>query len=230
MALDTTRGIFRPPNISPDLHDGIGRWTTADLANALLTGVSPSGQHYYPALPYPSYARMNPADIRDLMAYIRTLPPVSGRAAPHDLPIFFYARRAIGLWKLVYLDRTPIVPDSAQSESWNRGHYLVDSVAHCAECHSSRNLAWAIKPQTRFAGAQNPEGIGFAPNITPTGIGRWSEDDIVRTLTTGETPSLRFVGATMADVVTNTATLSEADRRAIAVYLRSLPATPTPPP
>lgn len=227
MALDTTRGVFRPPNISPHPVDGIGRWNTADLANAMLSGVSPSGQHYYPAFPYTSYARMTPEDVRDLLAYIRTLPPVSGRAAPHDLLAIFHLRRAIGLWKLIYLDRTPIEPDPARSEAWNRGRYLVEAVAHCAECHSARDLAWGIKPKTRFAGGRNPEGIGFAPNITPDAIGGWSEDDLVKLLTTGETPGMRFVGAQMADVVANTATLPESDRRAIAVYIKSLPARPT---
>ena len=227
MALDTTRGVFRPPNISPDPQDGIGRWSATDLANALLTGVSPSGQHYYPSLPYTSYARMAREDVRDLMAYLRTLPPVSGRPAPHDLPFVFHLRRAVGLWKLLYLDRTPIVPDPARSGDWNRGRYLVESVAHCAECHSDRNLAWAVKDETRFAGGPNPAGVGFAPNITPDGIGSWSEADIVKLLTTGETPGMRFVGAQMADVVANTATLPESDRRAIASYLKSLPARPT---
>jgi mono/diheme cytochrome c family protein len=227
-ALATPVGVFRPPNISPDPEDGIGRWSAADLANALLTGVSPSGQHYYPALPYPSYAHMKPADIGDLMAYLRTLPALSGRAAPHELPWLFQIRRAIGLWKLLYLDRTPIEPDPARSEAWNRGRYLVEAVSHCAECHSTRNLAFAIKAETRFAGGRNPEGVGFAPNITPDGIGSWSEADIVKLLTTGETPAMRFVGSTMADVVVNTASLPDADRRAIAVYIKSLPARPTP--
>jgi mono/diheme cytochrome c family protein len=230
MALESTLGVFRPPNISPDRQDGIGRWSTADLANALLTGVSPSGRHYYPAFPYTSYARMTPPDVRDLMAFLRTLPAVSGRAPPHDLPLLFRFRRAIGLWKLLFLDTTPVPADPARDAAWNRGRYLVESVAHCAECHSTRNLAWAIKPKTRFAGGPNPEGVGFAPNITPTGIGDWSEDDLVKLLTTSETPALRFVGASMADVVANTAALPESDRRAIAIYIRSLPPRPTPSP
>ncbi|MFE1599580.1 c-type cytochrome [Methylobacterium sp. ID0610] len=226
-ALASPFGTFRPPNISPDPVDGIGRWRGIDLANALLSGVSPGGQHYYPALPYPSYARMDAADLRDLMAYLRSLPAVSGRPPPHDLPFPFTIRRGIGLWKRLFLDRAPIVPDPSRSEAWNRGRYLVEAVAHCAECHSGRNLAYAVKASRKFAGGPNPEGIGFAPNLAPEGRGRYSEDELVRLLTTGETRAFRFVGATMADVVTNTATLPESDRRAIAIYVTSLPPRPT---
>lgn len=228
-ALETPLGTFRPPNISPDPKDGIGRWRVVDLANALLSGVSPGGEHYFPALPYTSYAHMRIEDVRDLMAYIHTLPPVSGRAAPHDVPsIFLLGRRAVGIWKLLFFDQSPIRRDDSQTEAWNRGRYLVEAVAHCAECHSARNLAYAVSDSHRFAGGVNPEGIGFAPNLTPDGIGkRYSEDDLVKLLTSGETPNLRLVGATMSDVVTNTAMLPESDRRAIAIYIKSLPPRPT---
>ncbi len=99
MVLDSPFGAFHVPNISPDPTDGIGRWTTADLANALLTGVSPQGEHYYPVFPYPAFAHMKLDDVRDLMAYLRTLPPVSGRVPPHELPFPLTIRRGIGLWK-----------------------------------------------------------------------------------------------------------------------------------
>src|ERR1700712_4403500 len=82
LALASPFGTFRPPNISSDAVDGIGAWRTTDLANALLSGVSPAGTHYYPAFPYTSYAKMQPGDVNDLMAYLRTLPAVSGRSPP----------------------------------------------------------------------------------------------------------------------------------------------------
>jgi mono/diheme cytochrome c family protein len=223
-------GIFRVPNISPDPDDGIGRWRTMDLANALLSGVSPSGQHYYPAFPYTSFAHMRTEDVRDLMAYLRTLPAVHGRPPPHELSFPFTIRRAIGLWKRLYFDRRPIGDDPARSGAWNRGHYLVEALAHCSECHSSRNAFGAIRGKTRFAGGPDPEGAGFASNITPAAIGTWSEADIATTLTTGRTPELRYVGSSMADVVANLAMLPQSDRDAIASYVKSLPPRPTPPP
>jgi mono/diheme cytochrome c family protein len=230
MALASPFGTFRVPNISPDPDDGIGRWRTIDLANALLSGVSPTGQHYYPALPYAAFAHMRVDDIRDLMAYLRTLEPVSGRPPPHELSFPFTIRRFIGFWKIMFLDETPITDDPAHDAAWNRGHYIVEAMAHCAECHSSRNIFVAVKPSERFAGGPDPVGTGFVPNITPAHIGDWSEEEIVDLLTTGKTPKGNKVGSTMADVVTNTSILPESDRRAIAAYIKSLPPRPTPKP
>jgi mono/diheme cytochrome c family protein len=228
LALASPFGTLRVPNISPDQHDGIGTWRTVDLANALLSGVSPAHEHYYPALPYPSYVHMTVEDVRDLMAFLQTLPPVAGRAPPHELPAAFRIRRLIGVWKFLFFDRAPLVP--AQDEVWQRGRYLVEGVAHCAECHSSRNLFGGIRPETRLAGGLDPEGTGFVPNITPAEIGNWSEDDIVELLTSGHTRTGNRVGSTMRDVVINTAMLPSSDRRAIAVYLKSLLSRPTPHP
>src|SRR4051812_33545644 len=153
LALASPYGTFRVPNISSDPKDGIGGWTSTDLANAMLSGVSPAGKHYYPAFPYTSFAHMSVAEIPDLMAYLRTLPPVSGRQPPHELALPFRIRRVLGLWKLVFFDRTPITDDPTREAAWNRGRYLVESMAHCAECHSTRNAFGAIKTATRYAGA-----------------------------------------------------------------------------
>ena len=227
LALASPYGTLRAPNISPHPVDGIGRWRTRDLANAILSGVSPDGRHYYPVLPYTSYVRMQPGDVADLMAYLRTLKPVAGRSPSHDLTFPFNVRRAIGIWKLLYFDRAALVVDPARSAAWNRGRYLVDAVAHCAECHSSRNIAGAIKEKTRFAGGRDPEGTGFIPNITPVGIGAWTKADIAAALTDGRTPDLRKLGSSMADVVENTARLPQADRDAIAEYVKTLRSRPT---
>ncbi len=228
MALPTPLGALRPPNISPHPIDGIGSWSAVEVANAVSSGVSPSGQHYYPAFPYTSYARMELGDLRDLVAYLRSLPPVEGRPHPHDLPFPFTIRRALGLWKLLFFDASPLPAEPSRSDEWQRGRYLVEALAHCAECHSPRNLAYAVKDGERFAGGLNPEQAGSAPNITPDRIGTWSEADIAEVLTSGRTPDLRYVGATMADVVTNLAELPASDRAAMAAYIKSLPALPTP--
>ncbi len=230
LALASPYGTFRVPNISMDKVDGIGSWQTRDLANALLSGVSPAGKHYYPSFPYSSYAKMTIEDVGDLMAFLRTLPAVSGKTPPHDLALPFRIRRFVGFWKFLYFDPEPIASDPGRGDSWNRGRYLVEAVAHCAECHSSRDLFGGIKPATRFAGGKDPEGVGYFPNITPSRIGGWSEQEIAEALKTGNTPNHGRVGSSMTDVVTNTAMLPQSDRDAMAVYIKSLPARPTPQP
>jgi mono/diheme cytochrome c family protein len=230
LALSSPYGTFRVPNISPDPVDGIGTWHTVDLANALLSGVSPANAHYYPVFPYPSYTKMRLGDIRDLMAYLRTLPAVSGKPPPHDLSLPFNIRRFVAFWKILYLDRTPLPYDTARGEVWNRGRYLTEAVAHCAECHSSRNLFGAIKPITRFAGGTDPEEVGFIPNITSSRIGNWKPEEVAELLKSGVTPDHGRVGSSMAEVVTNTAMLPQDDRDAIAAFIKSLPARDTPRP
>jgi mono/diheme cytochrome c family protein len=229
LAVASPFGIFRVPNISPDPELGIGRWRTIDLANALLSGVAPSGQHLYPALPYTSYAGMSVGDVRDLMAFLRTLQPVAGRPPDQELAFPFKIRRSVGLWKLLFFRPAPIEPDPQRQQSWNRGRYLVEAMGHCAECRSSRNALGAIKASTRFPGGPDQEGVGYVPNLTPDHLSRWSAEDISAVLKTGYTPDLRFVGSSTADVVVNTAVLPDSDRAAIAAYIKSLPPRPTPP-
>ncbi len=224
-------GAFVAPNISPDKDDGIGRWRVIDLANAMMSGVSPSGEHFFPAFPYTSYHLAKIEDVRDLMYYLRTLPEVPGKAAPHEIPFPFNQRRALGLWKLMFFDSSRFTPDTSKGESWNRGRYLVEGLGHCAECHSGRNFLGGIEPSRRFAGAPDLEGKGVVPNITPdpSGIGKWSTGEIVELLKSGFTPEYDSVGGSMASVVKNTSQLADSDRAAMAEYLKSLPPRPSPP-
>jgi mono/diheme cytochrome c family protein len=230
-ALRSPFGTFYAPNISQDTKDGIGAWRPVDLANALMSGVSPSGEHYYPALPYTTYAHMKPGDASDLMAYLKTLPAVSGKVRDHDLPLPFRFRRALGMWKFLFFDTKPIADDPARSKAWNRGHYLVAALSHCAECHSRRNMLGAIIEDTRYGGGPNPEGKGIVPNITPgsDGIKDWTESDIVEVLTSGFTKDGDSVGSTMAEVTANMAQLPAGDRAAIAAFIKSLPPRDGPP-
>lgn len=230
LALASPYGTFRAPNISMDRIDGIGNWTAKDLANALLRGVSPDGSHYYPVFPYASFTHMRPEDVRDLMAYLRTLPAVEGRPPDHELNPLFGIRRFVGVWKMLYFKPGPIASDPAHDERWNRGRYLSEALAHCAECHSSRDMFGGIKASTRYAGGQDPVGAGFYPNITGARLGDWSEAQLAAMLKTGITPNHGRVGSSMAGVVTNTAMLPESDREAIAAFVKSLPARPTPNP
>jgi len=229
LAIPSPFGTFYAPNISPDPADGIGRWGEAEFVRAVTQGVSPAGAHYFPAFPYTSYAHAKPDDIRDLFAYLKTLAPVSGKVRDHAVPFPFDIRRNIGIWKLLFMDGRPFAKDAARSASWNRGAYLVNSLGHCAECHSPRNFLGGIISAQRFAGGPNPEGEGWVPNITPKGIGDWSEKDIAYFLQTGEMPEGDAAGGAMARVIRNTSQLSPEDRAAMAEYLKSLPPVDGPP-
>jgi mono/diheme cytochrome c family protein len=229
LAISSPFGTFYAPNISPDPADGIGRWTEAQFVRAVIQGVSPTGFHYFPAFPYTSYAHARVSDIRDLFAYLRTLPTVSGKVRDHDVPFPFNVRRNIGIWKWLFMDSKPFVPDTARLARWNRGAYLVNSLGHCAECHSPRNLLGGIISAQRFAGGPNPEGEGWVPNITQKGIGDWSEADIAYFLETGQLPDGDSVGGSMVRVIRNISQLSAEDRAAIAEYIKSLPPVDGPP-
>lgn len=223
LGLKTPFGTFYMPNISPDPNDGIGAWTEAQFVTALTRGTAPDGRHYYPAFPYPSFQRLRFDDVRDIFAFLKTLPPVQGKVRAHEIPLLFRWRRPIGLWKLLYVDGRPFAPVPDRSAQWNRGAYLANGAAHCAECHSPRNVIWGIKEDRRFAGARNMEGEGFVPNITQKSLKDWSEDDIARLLETGLKPDGERVGGQMASVVRHTSQLSAEDRAAIATYIKSLP-------
>ncbi|AND91055.1 MULTISPECIES: c-type cytochrome [Bradyrhizobium] len=229
LALGSPFGTFYVPNISPDAADGIGRWSETEFVSAVMRGVSPEGQHYFPAFPYTSYHLAKVEDVRDLFAYLKTLPPVSGRVRDHDLPFPFNIRRNVGIWKLLFMQSGPFVADATHSPQWNRGAYLVNGFGHCAECHSPRNLLGGIITAQRFAGGPNPEGEGWVPNITQKGIGEWSVKDIANFLKTGELPEGDSAGGAMARVIKNTSQLSDEDIAAMADYLKSLPPVDGPP-
>ena len=224
LALRSPFGTFYVPNISQNPVDGIGRWSEADFVTAMTKGTSPAGQHYFPAFPYTSYAKMKLDDVRDLFAYLKTLPQAAGKVRDHDVPFPFNIRRNVGGWKFLFFDHKPFVPDASKSAEWNRGAYLVNGPGHCAECHSSRNALGGIVTSQRFAGGPNPEGEGWVPNITQKGLSAWSEAELADFLDSGVTPNFTSVSGPMERVIKNLAQLNAADRKAIAVYLKSLPA------
>jgi mono/diheme cytochrome c family protein len=239
LALPSPFGTFYVPNISPDPKDGTGDWSEANFVTALWEGTSEHGNNLFPAFPYTSYRHMKLDDVRDLFAYLKTLPTVPGKVRRHDLSFPFNVRRLVGIWKLLFLHGGPFVPDPSQSAQWNRGAYLVNGPGHCAECHSPRNLLGGIIESERFAGGPTPDGKDWVPNITPLGLGnwgsdraKWSEKDIASFLDDGMNPAGDYAGSAMAEVIRNTSLLGAADRAAIASYVASLPPTqgPKPPP
>jgi mono/diheme cytochrome c family protein len=214
-------GTFLAPNISQDPAHGIGNWTLLDLANAITRGVSPEGEHYYPALPYASYAKMEIQDVADLHAFMKTLPADPTPSQPHELGFPFSIRESIGGWKLLFLSDDWALPGNLTPTA-TRGRYVAEAMAHCGECHTPRNLLGGSDTARWLAGAPNPTGDGRIPNITPAKLG-WTAADIVQYLTTGFTPEYDSVGGHMAHVVENMARLPESDRLAVAEYLLAVP-------
>ncbi len=192
-------------------------------------GIAPDDTHYLPAFPYPFYNRLSERDLADLKAFLDSLPAVSRRNLPSSPKFIASARGAVSVAATPFPG--PWQPDPAKDAAWNRGAYLAAAVGRCGDCHTPRNILGAPDAGRTFAGAPSGFGRKAAPNITPdskTGIGQWSEADIVTLLRDGQTPDIDFVGGAMAEIVKNTQHLDDADRQAIAVYLKSLPAISSP--
>ena len=238
--LDTEFGHLTTPNITPDRATGIGGWSAADFVRAMRWGIAPDDSHYLPVFPFQYYNRLTDSDLADIKAFLDTLPPASRAAPAGSGPMALWQRARAA----VAVAATPM-PGPRQDDPgrgkpgqiepskdpvWKRGAYLVATIGRCGQCHTPTAWLGAPDPNRFLAGA--PAGTDFlrgsrkAPNITSdreSGIGNWSTDDIVTVLTDGTTPDFDEVGGSMAEIVKNTARLSETDRRAIAVYLQSVP-------
>lgn len=225
--LTTDFGIFRVPNISSHDADGIGSWSMLDFVNAMQRGVSPGGRHYYPSFPYTSYAKMATEDVMDLKAYLDTLPAAEGRPAPHALRFPWSVARGIGAWKRRYLDAAAVVRLDTADPTVARGQALVEGAGHCGECHTPRDRFGGMIVDRWLSGAPNLEGKGRVPDITPAGenTSGWSTSDISYYFESGFTPDFDTVGGSMVAVQETLAMLPQADRDAIAAYLKSIPAS-----
>ena len=224
LKLRSAFGTFVTPNISPDPKHGIGGWSELAFLNAMKRGVDDEGGHLYPAFPYSSYSLMKTSDVRDVFAYIKTLPAVATPSQPHQLKFPFSIRRTVGVWKLLYFHPHEFVPDPKRSAAWNRGAYLAEGPAHCAECHTPRNALGGEDEAKLYAGAPNLEPGGrFASNITPSkdGLGDWSEQDIADFLKSGQDKCFNEPTG-MKDVIASTSKMSDADLAAIAAYIHAL--------
>lgn len=214
-------GTFRAPNISPDPEAGIGGWSLADFVTAMQEGVSPEGQHYYPAFPYTAYRLATRQDLADLFAFLATLPADPTPSQPHDLGFPFSIRRSVGVWQALYrTDGFTVAGDLGPEAA--RGRYLAEALAHCAECHTPRDALGGLDRSRWMAGAPNPAGTGTIPPLTPDRL-TWSAAEIAAYLGDGFTPSFDSAGGHMAEVVRNLANIDAADRAAIAAYIKALP-------
>jgi mono/diheme cytochrome c family protein len=227
LGLNTPFGVIYTSNITPDKETGIGGWTADQFYRAMHDGKDDEGTDLYPAFPYPWFRRVSREDDDAIFAFLKTLPAVSYAPPKNDLSFPFSVRSFVGGWNLLFLDSHGFQPDANQSAEWNRGAYLVTGLGHCGACHTPKNSFGADKSKLEFHGGKldNWVAADLTAN-TRTGLGEWSVDDIAEFLATGRNAHAAAGGA-MADVITySTAYLTDGDRRAMAVYLKSLPASP----
>ncbi|WP_226929661.1 c-type cytochrome [Janthinobacterium aquaticum] len=232
LVLETPFGKLVGSNITQDVKTGIGSWTQEEFTRAVRQGKGKHGENLYSAMPYNAYAKVSDADMRDLWAYMKTIKPVENTVVANQLPFPFNIRLLMVGWNWLFFDNSPFKPDATRSVEWNRGAYLVQGLAHCASCHTAKNLFGADKSETLAGGTL---GGWYAPNITGSrgGLHDWSVEQTVEYLQTGGN-RISMASGPMAEAVENsTQHMSSADLRAIAVYLKSvagpaMPARPAP--
>lgn len=227
--LKTPFGTFFGPNITPHPLAGIGRWAEGDFIRAMRHGKRPDGANYYPAFPYPSFTKISDDDLRDLWAYLRTLPPSSRASQPHVLRFPFGMRFLATFWNWMYFSSGPFANAAVLPEALNRGAYLVQALGHCGECHTPRNSLGAPVGSRYLAGGKGPEDKR-APNLTPARLENWNDAELRNFFLTGINPDEDTVSDAMNEVIRNTTSkLTPGDLAALIRYLRSLPSLPDQP-
>jgi mono/diheme cytochrome c family protein len=228
LGLSTPFGVIYSPNITSDKDTGIGNWTGDQFYRAMHDGIDDEGNNLYPAFPYPWFRLISREDDDAILAFLKTTPAVSYTPPKNDLRFPLNFRPVVKGWNLLYLGAHDFSPDAGQSAEWNRGAYLVNGPGHCSGCHTPKNAFGADVSERRFQGGNLDTWV--APDLTAndrTGLGNWSLDDIAEYLRTGRNAHAG-AGGPMADVITYSSSLmSDADRHAIAVYLKSQAASPS---
>jgi len=231
--MPTPFGSLFVPNITPDDETGIGRWSSDDFYRMMHTGVSRDGSLLYPAMPFASYTKVTRADSDAIFAYLMSVPPVRQANRPHELRFPFNNRDLLLGWRTLYFKEGEFVADPAQSSEWNRGAYLVQGLGHCAMCHTAINALGGSSESKAFEGGMIPNQNWYAPSLTSNreaGLGNWEIQDIADLLQVGASKRGTVYGP-MAEVVYNSLQyLSDADARAMAVYLKALPPRDSEPP
>jgi mono/diheme cytochrome c family protein len=228
--IDTPFGGVYSANLTPDRDTGIGDWSDADFYGALRYGADPDGSHYYPAFPYPYFTKLTRQDIAAIRAYLATLTAIRNDTPAPEMRFPFNYRVLMGAWNYLFLKPGILQPDQQKGTEWNRGRYLVEGLSHCGACHTPKNFFGADKRGYAFAGA--PVAGWFAPRLDAaerSGLQSWSIDDITEYLQTGRNAKSHADGLMAQVIVNSTSKMSDGDARAIAVYLKSLPAGPPEP-
>jgi mono/diheme cytochrome c family protein len=218
-AIRTPYGTLYSSNITPDPQTGIGKWSAEDFWRALHEGKSKDGSLLYPAFPYPNYTKVTRDDADAMYAYLKTIPPVSQQNRPHEMRFPYDKRPLLSGWRALYFKEGTFKGNPKQSAEWNRGAYLVEGLGHCSACHAARG-AWGGVREQDIGGGLIPMLNWYAPALSSNR----EIEDLVEFLKTGVSPGRAAFGP-MSEVVRDSLQhLTEADLRAIAVYLKSQPA------
>jgi mono/diheme cytochrome c family protein len=223
-------GTLYSTNITRDKETGIGNYSDKDFLNAVHRGIRRDGARLYPAMSYTSYTYMSDDDALAIKAYLFSLPPVRAPARENSLAFPFNQRWAMAFWSALFNPDTRYEPDTSKSPEWNRGAYLAEALAHCGECHTPRNLAFALNNRKKFAGAITAGWRAY--NISSdksTGIGGWSDEALIAYLSTGHAEGHGTASGPMGEAVDHSfSKMAPEDIRAMVAYLRTVPATPSP--
>lgn len=227
LGLKTPFGVIYTPNITSDKETGIGNWTSDQFYRAMHEGIDDEGNNLYPAFPYPWFRLVSREDDDAILAFLKTTLAVKYTPPKNDLTFPLEFRFTVKGWNLLYFNSHDFQADANQSLEWNRGAYLVNGLGHCGGCHTPKNALGADKPKLELHGATLDSWV--APDLTAndrTGLGAWSIDDVAEYLRNGRNAHAGAGGA-MADVITySTSLMSDVDRHAMAVYLKSQAASP----
>jgi alcohol dehydrogenase (quinone), cytochrome c subunit len=231
LPMTTPMGKIFTTNITPDPETGIGKWSEEDFEKALRRGVSKDGHNLYPAMPYPSYAKVRDDDVAALYTYfMKGVAPVNQANRPSDIPFPLNMRWPLTFWNMVFLDKAVYRDKDQKDVAWNRGAYLIQGLGHCGSCHTPRGIAFQEKAQDESNSAWLTGGLldgWFAANLTGeqnVGLGRWSEAELATFMKTGANAHASAFGS-MTDVINNsTQALNDQDISAMSAYLKSLPA------
>ncbi|MDT3250882.1 c-type cytochrome [Serratia sp. root2] len=230
LKMTTPIGAIYSTNITPDKRTGIGEYSLQEFGDALRKGVARDGTRLYPAMPYPSFAKISDEDVRDLYLYFtHQVKPVTRQNKDSDIPWPLNMRWPLALWNLAFREDGSYRPDAKQSAEWNRGAYLVQGLGHCGTCHTPRGIGFQEKALTQSDSAYLSGGTlegWHAANLRAdpvSGLGNWRTEDITRFLKTGHNSGFAAFGSMVDVVQDSTQHLSDADLQAIADYLQSLP-------
>lgn len=196
-ALKTPFGTFYGPNLTPHKEAGLGAWSEADFVRAMREGRRRDGANLFPAFPYPSFTKMSDADLKDLWAYLRSLPANATPSKPHELGFLYRWRFLITIWKWFFFTPGPLAADAAKDAVLNRGAYLVQALGHCGECHTPRNFLGAPKKDRFLAGAKIGEAT--ASNLTPTRLKKYGDGELKELLKTAMTEDGDVLAESMSE-------------------------------
>ncbi|MEA3108074.1 MAG: hypothetical protein QOI88_2679 [Gammaproteobacteria bacterium] len=217
-------GTIYSTNITPDAETGIGNYNDVNFLDAVHKGIGRGNTKLYPAMPYTSYTYMSDADALAIKAYLLTLKPVHAPAPQNTLAFPFNQRGLMSIWSAMFNPDKRYEPNVERDAVWNRGAYLVEAMGHCGECHTPRNLAFALNNRRKFAGTVQAGWRAY--NITPdrnSGVGAWSDTDLLHYLSTGHAEGRGTASGPMGEAVDESLKyLKPSDLTAMVTYLRTV--------